>query len=121
MTTTTTAWDATEPTHHDLVQRFPLRPLLNDAHHTDALSVLDDLLDRDYLWPCEDEYLERLMALIVTYEAGIPMHKRKVQWWEPTVREVEVKSEPVVEPGPEEKGNRPLKKIGRVKKRKENV
>lgn len=58
----------------DLVRRFPLRPIRSDAELEAAITVVNELIDRDSLSPPEDDYLDVLSDLVEAYEdVAIPM------------------------------------------------
>jgi HTH-type transcriptional regulator / antitoxin HigA len=50
------------------IRRFPLRPIRSDKELTDALAVIDDLLDRRTLAGEERDYLDVLGGLVERYE-----------------------------------------------------
>jgi HTH-type transcriptional regulator / antitoxin HigA len=61
--------DAVGDRYLELIRRFPLRPLRTDAELDRAITVIDDLIDRDDLEPEEEDYLEVLGDLVEKYEA----------------------------------------------------
>lgn len=52
----------------DLVRRFPLRPIRNDAELDDAIRVINSLVDKDALSAPEQDYHDVLSDLIEAYE-----------------------------------------------------
>lgn len=57
-----------------LVRKFPLVPIRDDAHLTDAMAMVDDLCARDVLTDAEEAYQDVLGTLIGIYEAvHVPM------------------------------------------------
>jgi HTH-type transcriptional regulator / antitoxin HigA len=63
-----------EDRYLDLVRRFPLRPLRNDADLDAAIAVVDALIDRPSLTVAEQDYLDVLSDLVEAYEAeAVPM------------------------------------------------
>ena len=55
--------------YRKLIERFPLRPLQNDADLDEAIAVIDALLSRrEPLLPDEDAYLEVLSDIVERYE-----------------------------------------------------
>ncbi|AGA31631.1 helix-turn-helix domain-containing protein [Singulisphaera acidiphila] len=52
----------------ELVLRFPLRPIRSEDELTNAISVLNSLIDQEELSTDEDDYLEVLGDLISKYE-----------------------------------------------------
>jgi HTH-type transcriptional regulator/antitoxin HigA len=52
----------------DLVRRFPLRPLRDDAEHRRALEVMDGLVGFDGLAPGQKDYMEALTFFVEQYE-----------------------------------------------------
>jgi HTH-type transcriptional regulator / antitoxin HigA len=64
----------TEDRYLDLIRRFPLRPLRTDADLDAAVTIIDDLIDRDTLTAPEQDYLDVLSDLVEGYEnETIPM------------------------------------------------
>ncbi len=51
-----------------LIRRFPLRPIQSEAQLERAITVIDELLDRDGLDPAEQDYLEVLGDQVARYE-----------------------------------------------------
>ena len=58
----------TEEQYLALVRAFPLVSLHNDAHLSEALAVIDQLLDISERSTAEGEYLQALTDLVETYE-----------------------------------------------------
>jgi HTH-type transcriptional regulator/antitoxin HigA len=58
----------TEEEYLALVQAFPLISIRDDAHLTDALGVIDRLLELPECSLAQDEYLRALTDLVETYE-----------------------------------------------------
>jgi HTH-type transcriptional regulator/antitoxin HigA len=58
----------TEDRYLDLIRRFPLRPLRNEADLDAAIAVMDSLLDRAALTAPEQDYLDVLSDLVATFE-----------------------------------------------------
>ena len=58
----------TEEEYLALVRAFPLISIRDDMHLTDALSVIDRLLDQHDRSLAQDEYLRALTDLVETYE-----------------------------------------------------
>ena len=55
--------------YFELIEKFPLCPIVNDAHLDRAIGVIDSLLDRfDSLDPSEKAYLDVLGDLVEKYE-----------------------------------------------------
>jgi HTH-type transcriptional regulator/antitoxin HigA len=54
--------------YFELVHRFPLRPIQNDAALDAAIAMINQLLDRPELTDDEDDYLEVLSQLVEKYE-----------------------------------------------------
>jgi HTH-type transcriptional regulator/antitoxin HigA len=60
-------------TYFDLVRKFPLIPIRNDAHLAEALEVIDALLQQD-LDNGAQNYLDVLTDLVAAYERQhVPM------------------------------------------------
>jgi HTH-type transcriptional regulator/antitoxin HigA len=59
----------TEDRYFDLIRRFPLRPLQSEADLDAAISIIDELLDREKMSPPERDYFEVLSDLVEDYEA----------------------------------------------------
>jgi HTH-type transcriptional regulator/antitoxin HigA len=73
-TTIRAVYGKTEDRYLDLVRRFPLRPLRNDADLDAAVAVIDGLLDQPALTVPEQDYLDVLSDLVEAYEEeAIPM------------------------------------------------
>jgi HTH-type transcriptional regulator / antitoxin HigA len=53
----------------ELVEAFPLRPILDEGQLEAALDIIDQLLDREELSHDEQDYLEVLSVLVERYEA----------------------------------------------------
>jgi HTH-type transcriptional regulator/antitoxin HigA len=51
-----------------LIRRFPLRPIRSEAELDQATAVVNALLDRDHLYPAEEDYLDVLSDLVERYE-----------------------------------------------------
>jgi HTH-type transcriptional regulator / antitoxin HigA len=51
----------------DLVHRFPLRPIRDEAQHAEAVAVISDLIGRDVDEGTSD-YLDTLILLVNKYE-----------------------------------------------------
>jgi len=51
----------------DLVRRFPLKPIRNEAAHAEAVAIISDLLGRDVDGGTSD-YLDTLILLVNKYE-----------------------------------------------------
>jgi HTH-type transcriptional regulator/antitoxin HigA len=58
----------TEAEYVALVRSFPLVSIRDEAHLTQALTVIDRLLDRAERSMAEEEYLRALTDLVETYE-----------------------------------------------------
>jgi HTH-type transcriptional regulator/antitoxin HigA len=54
-------------TYMDLIQRFPLKPIKNDAAHARAVALVGELLGRN-LDAGAGDYLDTLLLLVNTYE-----------------------------------------------------
>jgi len=54
-------------TYMDLIQRFPLKPIKNDAAHERAVAMVGELLGRT-LDDGAGDYLDTLLLLVNTYE-----------------------------------------------------
>lgn len=67
-TTSRGIYGKTEDRYLDLVRRFPLRPLRNDADLDAAVVVIDELIDRPTLAAAEQDYLDVLSDLVEAYE-----------------------------------------------------
>src|SRR5262249_11535002 len=59
----------TEDQYLELVRRFPLRPLRNDADLDAAVAVVDSLIDQPALSAPEQDYLDVLSDLVEDYES----------------------------------------------------
>lgn len=67
-------YGASENRYLDLIRRFPLRPLRTDADLDAAVTVIDELIDRETLTAPEQDYLDVLSDLVEGYETEtIPM------------------------------------------------
>ena len=52
----------------ELIHAFPLRPIRSDKELSDAVAVIDGLLDQKRLLPEERDYLDVLSGLVERYE-----------------------------------------------------
>ena len=52
----------------DLVRQFPLRPIRSERELDRAIKVVDSLVDRPSLSPCQKDYLDVLSDLVEAYE-----------------------------------------------------
>jgi len=66
-TRTTGKRRATADGYMDLVRRFPLKPIRNEAAHAEAVAIISDLLGRDVDGGTSD-YLDTLILLVNKYE-----------------------------------------------------
>lgn len=64
----TTVYGRRQDRYLELVRRFPLRPIRSDAELSDAIEVVNSLIDRDELTPPEGDYLDVLSDLVEAYE-----------------------------------------------------
>lgn len=54
-----------------LIQRFPLRAIRNDHELDDAITLINELLDRQSLDERESDYLDVLSTLVERYEESV--------------------------------------------------
>ena len=55
-------------TYWELCQRFPLRPIADDAEHVQAMQIVDELVDHGRLDSGQQDYLGALSELIEAYD-----------------------------------------------------
>ena len=55
--------------YHALVRRFPLRAIRDDDELDRAMTLIDELIDRDDLADDEQDYLEALSTFVERYES----------------------------------------------------
>jgi len=67
MATKTNRDKAEADLYMDLIQRFPLKPIKNDATHQQAVEVVETLMGRK-LKAGESDYLDTLILLVNKYE-----------------------------------------------------
>jgi HTH-type transcriptional regulator / antitoxin HigA len=58
----------TQDRYLELIRTFPLRPIRSDKELSEALAVIDELLDQERLVAEEQDYLDVLSGLVERYE-----------------------------------------------------
>ena len=59
---------STQDRYLELIRTFPLRPIRSDKELSEALAVVDELLDQKRLAAEEQDYLDVLSGLVQRYE-----------------------------------------------------